>query len=793
MSLVAFLRLFTRHLLLMFLIGALMGGLVFWLTRNEVRTYTSTALVDTGIFSGYNLESNGSRNLDFHQASAELDNLLNIATSFETYEELGQRLLAECLLLEEADRELLAPRTYDELHRLIPDSIVARIRVKDDVEQTFERVKGYCERGDDNPVYTLLYSNQVLWGIDHFSSIKIKTEGKSDMLRETYTTTDPGLCKRTLELHIQIYSDKQREIKKDQGKDVIEYFKQQLARTRQALQSAEDDLTAYMRRNKIINYYEQTRFIAAKREDLLELEFREYMTLHSADSTMQALERQMEHRLSLGKFNREIGYLRDSLATISAELAQVEWLAPADSSGRRDQAHITRLKQASERIKGHIMISGDSIYRMQVTPRGTDLDQLLFQWLRTMMLEAEAKAKLNVMGVRKQTFDSIYQQLAPVGSEIKRMERINYVHEQAYLENLHSLNIAIMHQQNMLMSTALNLISRPFFPSRPDPSSRKFLVVAAFLAGFVLTLGLVVALEYFDQTLKSPENAERVVGLEVIGALPRFAVLPTLGRTDSEAEEGQATKKSKKAKRASKIDFDFLEDRSIGLLLQNLKIYLKQQDQPRKPIRVVLISMRRQEGKSLLAAMLAHRLRLYNERVLFLSPQRARSAAAGEEAEAQSSEPGKKKKGKSAAKEGAPAQELIPPHDDSYTYPVPPWFYDIQTEEALVSKEQFTDEGFDTFITELPPLLLKPYPVQVINQADIVILVCRANRVWNTADANTLMRIQAATNAQIHLLLNGTAVDHLEPILGFIPKKRSLLRRLAKRFFTRSFMAEDGF
>ncbi len=775
MTLVQFFRIFARFFPLMLLIGILMAAFVWWSTRDEVRTYTSSGLVNTGIYSGYNLESNGNSRLDYHQASAELDNLLNIATSFETYEELGQRLLAECLLLEEPNRTLISPRAFNELHNAIPDSIVQNVVVKEDPEATYQNIVKYCQRGDDNAIYVLLYSGNQLFGIDHFSSIIIKTDGKSDMLRETYTTTDPGICRRTLELHIKIYSDKQQDMKRLQSKDVVEYFRQQLAETRGSLRHAEDSLTNYMRGNKIINYYEQTRFIAAKREDLLELEFKQFMQLQSADSTLTALENQLASRVSLGKLNRELGYLRDSLADISAELTRLEWLSPQDTNNTRSMARINHLRESSDRLKNRILSSGDSIYRTQVTPRGSDLDAVLFQWLRNLMLKSEAEAKLAVVDIRKREFDQIYQRLAPIGSEIKRMERQNYVYEQSYLENLHSLNTAVMHQQNMLLSSTLNMISRPFYPSRPDPSSRKFLIVASFLAGFILTLGLVVALEYFDNTLRTPTNTEEIVGLEVIGALPKFPTRPNLGGSTS---DGEGDGKKKKKKKKGKVDYAYIEDRTIGLLLQNLKIDLSNRDSS-KPIRLVLISMRPLEGKSLISSLLTFRLRTYNERVLHLTPQPPLP---------EEDEDDKKKKKEKKKKKGEPAGPLIPEHDDTHSYAVPPWFYDVKQESELVSTENFdgTDK-FDTLITELPPLLMSPYPLKIINEADMVFLVCRANRVWSKADAQTLEKLQASTEKEIRVILNGTGIDHLEPIMGYIPKKRSFIRKLAKRMVSRSF------
>jgi len=772
MTLVQFIRLFTRNLHLMLIVGALMGAIVWYLTKDEVRTYTSSALVHTGIFSGYNIESQGNSRLDFHQASAELDNLLNIATSFETHEELGQRLLAECMMLEEPNRVLMSERAFEQLRLAIPEDTIQKIVVKDNLEATFGNIIAMCQRGDNNPVYELLYSGNAMWGIDHFSKIKIETEGKSDMLRETYTTEDPGICKRTLELHIEIYSRKQKDIKRAQSKDVVEYFRRQLAETEKKLRAAEDALTAYMKKNKVINYYEQTRFIAAKREDLYELEFKEFMKLQSADSTIMRLEQEMERRVNLGVLNKELGSLRDSLAKVSVEIARVEWLGQDTTSGPR----LSWLKETSERLKGKIMLSGDSISQVQVTPRGTDIKSLLFQWLRNVMLKEEAEAKLSVVGIRKDEFDAIFRKYAPVGSEIKRLERVNYVHEQSYLENLHSLNMAIMHQQNMLLSSSLNMISNPFFPSRPDPSSRKFLIVAAFLAGFVLTLALIVALEYFDRTLKTPENAELVTGLEVIGALPRF-IQPKKKKKGKEGGDDKGKKKKKK----KGIDYEYLKERSIGLLLQNLKIELKKRGITDRPIKLLIVSMDGREGKSFLSDLLASQLRTYNEQVLLLAPESL------EEEEEEEDDKKKKKK-----KEEAPPPPVIREHENTHFYHVPPWFYDMKSEQDLLSDQEVKVGEFDTLITELPALLLHPYPFHIIGKADMVLLIARANRVWGDVDANTLDRIQQGTEQDIRMVLNGTRVEAMETIMGNLPKNRSAIRKLVKKVLTLSFKAKSG-
>ncbi len=450
-------------------------------------------------------------------------------------------------------------------------------------------------------------------------------------------------------------------------------------------------------------------------------------------------------------------------------------------------AKVERLRAKSDRVKSQIMSTADSINSVLLTPQGTEIGSMLFQWLRNVMLKEEAEANLSVMGIRKADFDRIYREMAPVGSEIKRFERESYVHEQSYLENLHSLNQAVLQQKNMLMSANLDMVSHPFFPSRPNPSNRKFLIVASFLAGFFLTLGIVVALEYFDKTLKNKENTEETIGLNVIGVLPRFADLTyplqvvTPQGEESEGEAADDEKKKKKKPKKLKVDYPYITERTIGLILQNIKIDLRNSGIEERAARVVMISMRHKEGKSMITSLLVRRLREYNEKVMLFHQEQA--ALADSEEAADGEEPKKEKKKK---KNSSPQFWKYPEHEDTKAYITPPWFYDIKQEEDLFPGSELKTEEFDFTFIELPALLVEPYPVELLRKADVILLVCRANRVWRKADADTLMKIQKSSQHEIRVVLNGTHVDALDSVLGFIPKKRSFFRRMVKGFITMS-------
>lgn len=60
----------------------------------------------------------------------------------------------------------------------------------------------------------------------------------------------------------------------------------------------------------------------------------------------------------------------------------------------------------------------------------------------------------------------------------------------------------------------------------PDTTARLLRIVYAAGLAVVLGIGLILALEYFDQSVRSPEEAEQLVGAPVLGVIPRAKLRP---------------------------------------------------------------------------------------------------------------------------------------------------------------------------------------------------------------------------------------------------------------------------
>jgi hypothetical protein len=477
--------------------------------------------------------------------------------------------------------------------------------------------------------------------------------------------------------------------------------------------------------NKIINYYEQTRFIAAKKEDLDEMYFRELMSLAGADSTIKRVEKELGKHVNLPELNNRLIMKRDELGDISARIAQME-VTILDSMPNTSLA-LDQLKKRANQLRGEIKNTAAATYAVNRTPEGLEAKELLNKWLNHVVEVEQAFARLGVLKVRQAEFDVIYAKFAPWGSKIKRMEREIGVAEKAYLENLHSFNQAKLHQYNMMMSANLKVVDPAILPTKPAPSKRMMLVVIAFLAGFMLPLVIALALELMDSTLKNPLRAEEVVGLEVAGAFPRFP---------------------EKEKKSETIDYEFVRERSFGQLLQQVKLSLRSiPTAKRDPRRIAFISTRQKEGKSYIVQEVVQRMRRGGDSVALFSPNKIVRST----------------------------------HPDDFTYEVDHKFFEVKNEAALIGDQPFDPSKYQYIILELPGLLTEAYPVELATQYDLSLLVARGNRSWNAADAKALATYQQSINHAPKLAVNLLRPETLEDSLGEIPKRRSRMRRLVKK------------
>lgn len=76
----------------------------------------------------------------------------------------------------------------------------------------------------------------------------------------------------------------------------------------------------------------------------------------------------------------------------------------------------------------------------------------------------------------------------------------------------------------MLGENSIEVIDEPYVPGEPSKPDIIFSAVVSFIAGTLLAVCLVLFLDYMDDTIKTAEDAEKYLGINVLGNIPMMDI-----------------------------------------------------------------------------------------------------------------------------------------------------------------------------------------------------------------------------------------------------------------------------
>ncbi len=274
------------------------------------------------------------------------------------------------------------------------------------------------------------------------------------------------------------------------------------------------------------------------------------------------------------------------------------------------------------------------------------------------------------------------------------------------------------------------------------------LVLASALLGLIFVIIVLLALEFFDTTIKTGERAERLIKLKLAGLYPKIV------------------------KQIYNVDIGFILPRLVEIMAQNIKISLHKflSNSEKKPIIILLFSTRDYEGKTTIGRELSRKFKSFGENALFLNYIKENLGPAEEFGNG----------------------ELIPPAEDEVQYIIQDNFFETKdTMELLRGYEHLDLESYDYIFIELPSLINNAYPIDLISKFDLALLVVRANRSWTDADKAALNGFLSVTKQPTQIVLNGVELMFLDSVFGEIPKPRSKFRKTVKRILTFRFREDN--
>jgi uncharacterized protein involved in exopolysaccharide biosynthesis len=583
MNLIEFIRLIRKNIFLLIFIPLVMASATYFFTRNADREYSSTTMLYTGLSTGFNIESTGEARKDRDVVNNSFENIINTIRSRETIKEISFRLLSEVLILEKADGKHINPKTFEKMKEWFPASLRQQIVVKSNAEATFQKLSTAYETGEPKEIQYLFNEGKTPFSLKNLSEMKAIRKGSSDMIEITYSLNDKGLCENTLKTTLEVFMRRYKGLKASETGSVVAYFQEQFDNAKKDLNEAEDRMKNFRENGQILNYYEQTKALAGKKEDLTDEHHRLEGELKAADQALAKLEEKLSINRSAFFRNTELLNQKNKISELTSIIAR--------NSLNPEGGEVDKLNQEVKMYEAQLTDGVKNLYARTHSTENIQIKNLLDSWLENMILVEKNKARVGSLNRRLGEINDDYARFAPLGSGLSRLEREIDVRERAYIQILHDLNMALLRKQNIEISSNLDIIDKPITVEMP--SKKLMLIILSGLVGVIGVLATLLILELSDRTIKNLERGIEFTGIEAAGALPVFY---------------------------QKNHSESIKETLIGQIVTNFKLKISSLHASSTTPLILVTSTQPNEGKSEVANLITQHLQKSGARVLSIQP-----------------------------------------------------------------------------------------------------------------------------------------------------------------------------
>lgn len=568
--------------------------------------------------------------------------------------------------------------------------------------------------------------------------LTVKRVPNTRLIEVQFEAQDPQLAAQIVNAHVQNFSEANFRSRYDATTQASNWLSAELEELRIKVQKSEDARIAYERENQIWTIDEKQNITTEKLADL---------NKSLTDAQTDLLQKQALYEIAKSGDVDQLSQVRDNayIADLLKRLSDVEEQY-ADASAQfgpnypRVQ-HLLIEKQnlddAIARAKQNVVASIAADYKT-----GREREDLLLAALDKQKAEANDMAEKLVQyhilehdaESNKQLYDSLQQKLKEAG----------------ITAGLRSSNIRI--------------VDPALVPTRPARPQKARNILLAFLVGLVGGVGLALLREYLDNTVKSPDDIERLAGLPSLAVVPEVRSLNGHGRVrDGKLlADGSTNPDDDAASRVEIVSFAKPKSQvSEAFRALRTSLLLSQADHP--PQVILVTSALPREGKTTAAVNLAVTLAQLGDRTLILDSdlrkpgvRRVLNLSVGRES------------GLSSYLAGvASLDEVTVPHPEIEnlvalpTGPIPPSPADLLSSHRMRDAISYLRQKYKFIVIDSPPIMAATDAVILSALTDGVLLVVRSGTTPKEAFTRTRDLLHAVKCRLLGVVLN--AVDSSAP------------------------------
>ena len=325
---------------------------------------------------------------------------------------------------------------------------------------------------------------------------------ESFVIEVSMVSADPDRASEWLNLYVEEFMAANITASLDRSKQVYEVIQDRMAPLQEQVVVAEANLMQYRERDDAVLFADEDQNVISEQLSTLTTEYAQ------AKADRIRMETKINALRSLGRTN--LSY------TTFAEVLQDPTVQSLVQE--RNDLEVTLNEKLRELKEGHPEIKDLRSSMATVENRIADQVEAIKVSLETdfdIVSRRERSLLRNIQELRDESIAVSKQRL-----EADRLER-EYQQNKLFLEDMLSRS----NEANISSTQTFNNVRviEPAFPPKGhfSPNVQRTVMLAIFL-GLFMGVGLVLGLDYLDQTLRTPDHIERYIGLETLSAMPKF-------------------------------------------------------------------------------------------------------------------------------------------------------------------------------------------------------------------------------------------------------------------------------
>ncbi|MFH0920002.1 MAG: polysaccharide biosynthesis tyrosine autokinase [Fibrobacterota bacterium] len=345
-------------------------------------------------------------------------------------------------------------------------------------------------------------------------SITAKRIEQTNILSVISKSPDPELAARIANTLADVFITFNSEINRKDISDAISYIERQIEKTGKELKEKEELLKNFQQTHRIVESTEES---SPEMQKLTELET-------ALQATVIQIVENKERMVEIQKLlQREKVYVEESYTfdnTLESKLVQLN-MEMANALAEYGPEH-RRVKFIKENIKQLTDMAKKSKEGAMKTSSTKSLNQnriQLFTEYNDRMVEDKA------LTAKKTAYENVLKDITrqvfkvpEVQLEYRRIKR-----EKENIEAVYQLLQTKYQEQRIryeLQSADIVLLETAAVPRTPIQQGARFGLLLMLFIGLAVGIGLAYLVEFFDQTIKSPQAVEEELGLPILGIIP---------------------------------------------------------------------------------------------------------------------------------------------------------------------------------------------------------------------------------------------------------------------------------